>query len=124
MSDIVIKGIEMPKDKPLNLSIYPNGEVVLFCIKGRDVYDNECNYGDYKHKKIAVELPEHGRLGDLDLLKEDFDASLRATRQLVDLDSDSPFYGLQQRDLANAEKLVNGLIDRTPTVLEASEVKE
>ena len=66
MSDIVIRGIEMPKDKPLNLSIYPNGEVVLFCIKGRDVYDNECNYGDYKHKKIAVELPPHGELVERD----------------------------------------------------------
>ena len=71
MAEILIKGIEMPKDKPLNLSIYPNGEVVLFCIQGRDVYDNECNYGDYKHKKIAVELPEpHGRLGDLDILEK------------------------------------------------------
>lgn len=68
MSDIVIRGIEMPKDKPLNLSIYPNGEVVLFCIQGRDVYDNECNYGDYKHKKIAVELPEHGDLKDTNVI--------------------------------------------------------
>ena len=68
MRDIVIRGIEMPKGKPLNLSIYPNGEVVLFCIKGRDVYDNECNYGDYKHKKIAVELLPHGDLKDTNVI--------------------------------------------------------
>lgn len=99
MSDIVIRGIEMPKDKPLNLSIYPNGEVVLFCIKGRDEYENECNYGDYEHKRIAVELPEHGRLGDLDKLYEVATAPY------------GNFYGFQAliKDIKNA-----------PTILEAS----
>lgn len=115
MSEILIKGMEMPKS----------------CGECRASGTDVCRkWMGKKNLKVRsedcplVELPPHGRLGDLDLMKEDFDASLRATRQLVDLDSDSPFYGLQQRDLANAEKLVNGLIDKTPIVLEASEVKE
>lgn len=47
----------------------------------------------------------HWKIGDLGLLKEDFDETLIARRQLVDLDNDSKFHGLQQRDLANPEEL-------------------
>lgn len=101
MGDIVIRGIEMPKDKPLNLSIYPNGEVVLFCIQGRDVYDNECNYGDYKHKKIAVELPEpHGDL---------IDRSKLSTTAITD-------YNLEGHLVVEIEDIENA-----PTILEATE---
>lgn len=106
MSDIVIRGIEMPKGKPLNLSIYPNGEVVLFCIQGRDVYDNECNYGDYKHKKIAVELPEHGRLGDLDKLKS----------QIINKRYEKPSHAREK----HYNEVLDILFD-TQIVLEASE---
>ena len=105
MAEILIKGMEMPKDKPLNLSIYPNGEVVLFCIQGRDVYDNECNYGDYKHKKIAVEIPEpHGRLGDLDKMES----------AIIEEFSVWPEHC--GADFAK-------FIKNAPTILEASEVK-
>lgn len=113
MSDIVIRGIEMPKDKPLNLSIYPNGEVVLFCIKGRDEYDNECNYGDYEHKKIAVELPEHGRLGDLDKLlpESGYDPMMF-----------KPKYGGDHRTQYNTLMgyEILGIVEDAPTILEAS----
>lgn len=112
MSEILIKNMALPKQGWKRLILLPDGEV-------REIGGDEAVMATDAR---AVEIPPHGRLGDLDLMKEDFDESLRATRQLVDLDSDSPFYGLQQRDLANADKLVNGLIDRTPTVLEASEV--
>lgn len=104
MSDIVIRGIEMPKDKPLNLSIYPNGEVVLFCIQGRDVYDNECNYGDYKHKKIAVELPPHGALKDEMYVLNEIDRQFGENEKTSDIAQD-----------------IQGIIMSAPTVLEASE---
>jgi len=117
MSEILLKNIEFPKEETLTLVITSSGEVYRIPRK----YDRNDTVVVTGSK--AVELPPHGRLGDLDLMKENFAESLRITRQQVELDSDSPFYGLQQRDLANAEKLVNGLIGRTPTVLEASEVE-
>ena len=110
MAEILIKGIEMPKDKPLNLSIYPNGEVVLFCIQGRDVYDNECNYGDYKHKKIAVELPEpHGRLGDLDKTRKQIEDSIETVAKSKGF-----------VDGGDLWEIVNKCFDEAPTILEAS----
>lgn len=58
--DILIKGIELPKDGTHTLVVHTNGDVYL---------------GDVlKDVKIgkAIELPEHGDLIDIDLAIEDF----------------------------------------------------
>ena len=56
--DILIKGMKMPKGGTLTLVVHPNGDVYL-----GDVLK------DIKIGK-AIELPPHGRLGDLDALEK------------------------------------------------------
>ena len=58
MSDIVIRNIEMPKDKQYSLTIFPNGRIIQH-------WDGVV-FGETK----AVELPPHGRLIDADKLKK------------------------------------------------------
>ena len=58
MSDILLKGMKMPKGGTLTLVGHPNGDVYL-----GDVLK------DIKIGK-AIELPPHGRLGDLDALEK------------------------------------------------------
>lgn len=56
MADILIRGMEMPKNEPLTITITPEGKVFRAFIPG--------SYGE------VVPLPEgHGRLGDLDELQ-------------------------------------------------------
>lgn len=59
MADILIRGMEMPKDKPFNFSIWPNGMV---CPIGIGKMHN------WRYKKAIVLPANHGRLGDLDAL--------------------------------------------------------
>ena len=54
MADILIKNIEIPRNTPSRIYLFPNGTVNL---NGEDI--------DAK----AIELPPHGRLGDLDALE-------------------------------------------------------
>lgn len=56
MAEILIKGMEMPKDmsNPLHISIFSNGSVWVT--------------HEGKTEATAQELPPHGRLGDLDKL--------------------------------------------------------
>lgn len=62
MPDILIHGMEMPKDNnAISIIIFPNGKVSL-------AHDRK--YAEYAE---AVPIPEgHGRLGDLDALMPDF----------------------------------------------------
>lgn len=53
MSDILIKGMEMPKGREIYLRIDEKGEVYV-----NGSYPTELH--------TAIELPPHGRLGDLD----------------------------------------------------------
>jgi hypothetical protein len=55
MSDILIRGIELPKNEPLRLVLNPNGQLFV---------DHGVTFEEYE----AVELPEHGRLIDADKL--------------------------------------------------------
>lgn len=57
MSDLLIKGMEMPKDKPLIIKINPDGAV-------SSTFDN-----DYR-KYAAIPVPPHGRLIDADEISE------------------------------------------------------
>lgn len=64
MADILIRGLEMPKDGSLWLLIRPDG--IVFKIK-----DN--NKSGLPKEGTAVFLPEgHGKLGDLDKLEDAF----------------------------------------------------
>lgn len=60
MSDVLIKGMEMPKDDYVVMTLYPNGNCYLY-YKG-------CG-GIAKTAKV-IEVPPHGRLIDADALKQ------------------------------------------------------
>ena len=49
MTDILIRGMEMPKNEPLRLVLNPNGQLFV---------DHGVTFTEYE----AVELPEHGDL--------------------------------------------------------------
>lgn len=55
MADLLIKGLELPTEERISLSIYPNGIVV-----------NHSTLKVEKNRTTAIELPSHGRLIDLD----------------------------------------------------------
>ena len=57
---ILIKGMEMPKDKPIRIVLNPNGQLFV---------DHGVHFTEYE----AVELPPHGRLIDADALQRRFD---------------------------------------------------
>jgi len=58
MSDLLIKGLKLPeRTNELRLIIHPNGQTIV------------SNY-TYWEETEAIEVPEHGRLGDLDMLYE------------------------------------------------------
>lgn len=67
---IYIKGMEMPKSDDEKLIVYADGTVIYF------------DFHNFNTKSAkAIELPEHGRLGDLDAL---FDKAY--TAYSVDMD--------------------------------------
>ena len=58
MSDILIRGMEMPKTEPLLVKINPDGSV-----------STTAKNGFKKYEAVSIHTP-HGRLGDLDALYE------------------------------------------------------
>ena len=95
MSEILITGIEMPKEGDtygLHLVIYPNGDVWI-------AYDD-------KPTGKAKELPTHGELCDKDKLKE-------ATKNTVIQNSRGEVYQIG--------KAIAMMIDQAPVVVEATE---
>lgn len=59
MSDVLIKGMKMPKDKPIRIVLNPNGQLFV---------DHGVHFTEYE----AVELPPHGRLIDADAMSEKY----------------------------------------------------
>ena len=57
MADLLIKGMEMPKNYPYRLTLYPNGHV-----------KEHTGYSGHGHYQ-AIELPPHGRCIDADELE-------------------------------------------------------
>ena len=55
MADILIRGMELPKNEPLRIVLNPNGQLFV---------DHGVTFTEYE----AVELPEHGDLIDRDAL--------------------------------------------------------
>ena len=93
MADILIKGMEMPTkvNHPLFIRISSDGHIVKGdFIKG----------GFIETEAKAIELPPHGILKDTDFMLECLEAI--------------------KKDYPEAHKLISGVIERTPTVLEAS----
>ena len=113
MADIVIRGIEMPKNEPLTITITPEGKVFRAFIPG--------SYGE------VISLPEgHGRCIDA----EDFLKRLDEHSELVygcKTDADSVVIAQSRSKLTETEKsILEGLYeareimeDRVDTILEA-----
>ena len=57
---VLIKGMEMPKDKPSRIVLNPNGQLFV---------DHGTWYTEYE----AVEIPPHGRLIDADSVEKQID---------------------------------------------------
>lgn len=109
MSDLLIKGMEMPKE------CYKNG--MQYCLrfyscpivkKYLDI-ENDTSQEDIYHKRLdgcpLVEVPPHGDLCDKDKLKE-------ATKNTEIHNSRGEIYPIG--------KAIAKMIDEAPTVLEAS----
>lgn len=73
MADLVIRGMEMPTEQRIEVLIFKNGFVAYYDVEGR-----------YIGQAKAVPLPEgHGRLGDLDVLQEEFKKSHDGKRLML-----------------------------------------
>ena len=109
MSGVYIKGMEMPKPKLADMAIVydayilvsPNGHAAI-------VVDNEDGLDSTEYPLVPV--PPHGRLGDLDELKE------RATKRL---------YASNHGSMAEAYYAsIIDLIDSAPTIIPAELAEE
>ena len=89
--DVLIKGMEMPKNYPYRLTLHSDGHV-----------EDHTGYSGHGHYQ-AIELPPHGRRGDLDKLL------IRAN--CIDV-------------FGNPDNTIDRIIqeiEKAPTVLEATE---
>lgn len=93
--DILIKGMEIPKETQCCYTIFPNGKVIVH-------WD-----GKVLGEAEAIELPPHGRLGDLDKLSGE-------TNYLICTDCE-----IESCEDCDVEWCKN-IIENAPTVLEAS----
>ena len=98
--DLLIKGMEK-KDYPQTITINPDGTVI------KDTFGLHRNVDEWK----AVWLEPHGRLGDLDKAELDYKAT---TAKCVDSDPQ------RKKGYLEAERLVLKILQKTPTIVEAS----
>ena len=93
--DILIKNFELPQDEGVFICICPNGsvQVQVGWVGDSPVYN-------IAKGVEAVALPEHGTLKDTDFM-------LSCLEEI-------------KKDYPEAYKLVSGIIERTPTIVEAS----
>ena len=103
MSDILIKGMEMPKNIGVSVTIYPDGRVIRYL-----------GYGAKEQLGTAVPVPPHGRLIDADALHEELYA-LEYARENEWLD------GVREARGVDAARVA--LLD-APTIIPATEVEE
>ena len=96
--DILIPNLELPLEERIQLSIYPNGLVV-----------NHSTL-DVNNRRKAIELPSHGRLGDLDALKN----------SVADMRMEKPLRNGAKQVIEIGE-LFGRIIDDAPTIVEATE---
>lgn len=101
MSDIVIKGIELPKEGKISISITSDGNAYLGIEPA------------YSQKKFeTVVLPPHGKLISTDVLQ----------RELYKLLYSPQISRMNQDEVV--EYIIDDIVDKASTVLGASEVKE
>jgi len=65
MPDILIRGMELPKNEPLRIVLNPNGQLFV---------DHGVTFTEYE----TVKLPEHGDLIDRDALLAEYERDERA----------------------------------------------
>ena len=71
MADLIIKGMKMPKDRPVSVFIWPDGRVFPNGLYKSEEWDGV----------KAIPLPEgHGRLIDADALLDEFTRSAKEGR--------------------------------------------
>lgn len=100
MSDILIKGMEMPKNYPYRLTIEADGTVMEHC---------------FGYKAKAIEIPPHGRLIDSDkLLEELSECEMKTYGYKGSCDE------CEDRNICR-ERILIQRIKEAPTALEASE---
>ncbi len=101
---VLIKGMKMPKDKPIRIVLNPNGQLFV---------DHGVHFTEYE----AVELPLHGRLIDAEnMLFNESEAFVSAQVQLEK-------NGDMVNQLINevVHKKIQMLIADTPTIIGAEE---
>lgn len=97
---LILKGLDMPKylNKPLRLEIHADGHVWI-------------DHGtDYEYiDDVAIQIPKgHGRVGDLDLLKDMIKDSI-------------PAYGIGVKIPTYGDMDIMDKIELIPTILETEE---
>ena len=103
MSDLLIKGMEMPKKGSwVTLRVFPDGQCFLYSWCGNDF--------DFMEHLTAVPVPPHGRLVDADEMYEEF--ALEGQR--------STRYKLGEAWELNGKE-IRRAIYRLPTVIPAEE---
>ena len=88
---VYIKGMEMPKDKPIRIVLNPNGQLFV---------DHGVHFTEYE----AVELPSHGDLIDRDALNDMINRSYPMTDRV---------------DVHNGYAICQELIKMLPIIIEA-----
>ena len=83
---ILIKGMEMPLEKPLVIQIYPEGTV------------RRLDGSIYNSHFEAVPVPPHGDLIDYDFCMENY--------ELLHDDDGNPVYAVRMRDINNAPAII------------------
>ena len=91
---VIVKGMKMPKDKPIRIVLNPNGQLFV---------DHGVHFTEYE----AVELPPHGRMGDLDKLEQMF----------VDIDN-APYSGFDGSEPFYSAEDAAQIIRLSPTIIE------
>ena len=100
MADILIPNMELPREERcIELAIFPDGRIE----------QKHLAYGLLHLKQKAIELPPHGRLGDLDAFKNSV-ADMRMEKTLRN----------GARQVIEIGELFGQIIDDEPTIVEAS----
>lgn len=109
MSSILIKGMEMPKDKAVAVVIHPDGTAY-----SAKMFAGVCT--EYLADCTAVPVPPHGRSIDADVLADVF-------RGFIAMYDSCPFSQLAPTDKARRDELQAALAEviNAPTIIEAEE---
>lgn len=119
MADILVKGMDMPKDCPMcPLAHWNKLDMLTGCERGhRYVSKSDVDYwqSDTRPEWCSlVEVPPHGRLIDAEELKELFRETITGIATRTDMKG-------AYEHMIRVSAMVIDMIDDAPTVIEASE---